>query len=99
MAKTIYVVYGERGEYDDHSKWNVRAYAKKEDADGHAADANEWCKRRAAIIKEKGDRWAWNNRNKDKNPFDHVNDYPDSMYETEYGVEELQYGRKAKELT
>ena len=93
MAKTIYVVYGERGEYDDHSKWNVRAYSKKEDADKHAADASEWSRQRVAQVDANKPEWSWNN--KAVNPFDPTDPYPDN--ETEYGVEELQYGRKAKD--
>lgn len=93
MAKTIYVVYGERGEYDDHAKWNVLAYSKREDAEKHAADAAAWSKQRDAAVKANERVGVWGS--KAVNPFDDVDPYPDN--ETEYGVEELQYGRKAKE--
>lgn len=40
--QTIYVVYGETGEYSDHTEWNVAAYTREEDAKEHARMATEW---------------------------------------------------------
>ncbi len=37
----VYLVVGSTGEYSDHTQWNVAAYTDKEQADLHAAAANE----------------------------------------------------------
>lgn len=36
----IYVLFGDTGEYSDHSDWAVRAYFNKEDADADCAFLN-----------------------------------------------------------
>ena len=42
--RQIWVVYGQTGEYSDHSEWTVAAYTTEEEANKHARLATEWYK-------------------------------------------------------
>lgn len=42
MSQKIWVVYGETGEYSDHSEWTVAAYTSEADAKAHADAATKW---------------------------------------------------------
>jgi len=56
--KTIYVVFGNSGEYSDFRDWPVVAYDTEDSAIGHAEKA----KRRAEELKVLMDAAEWNRR-------------------------------------
>ena len=40
--KTLYVVVGGSGKFEDYSQWTVRAFSTHEKADAHRALLNHW---------------------------------------------------------
>jgi hypothetical protein len=42
--KSIHIVFGYTGQYDDYTHWNVCAYLDKEQAKQHCAALKEWAK-------------------------------------------------------
>ena len=41
-TKTIYIVKGETGEYDNYNEWDVMAFSNKEEAITHMQTCQDW---------------------------------------------------------
>lgn len=93
MAKKIYVVMGESGEYDDHTDWLVHAYVDEADADKHAKDANEW----HAYWMDRVKGLSWRDVPKEYNPFDPSytdGDHAGKCEHARWFVADVVYGRR-----
>jgi hypothetical protein len=50
----IYLVMGSTGEYADHQTWLVMALPTEAEADGFAAQANDWCRQNHVLAPQDG---------------------------------------------
>ena len=96
---TIYVVFGECGEYSDKRIWPVIAFATEADALAHAAKAQDRDDVLGMWIGTVDNIHALHADDFPKNEFDANNDHYETRWgETEYTVHPVPFGQFAVEV-